>query len=309
MSASSTNSPVPMTTPTPTPESTPAEPTPSELTPLEPNNLSTLFSNIMSLTLRKLMTRRATIKEMETKLRATLKELEVSKALCEQLLQERDDTAWKAIKPETIQNCFKKAGFRNNVVDVVLEDEEPEILQGFPGYSSIDDNVAPYEIQSIEDLIKNVNDTQNEGLSENDEDEDESTPEEDNLMRPPRQNQVPPKKKKQTESTQIPQITKILNESLQLQKFNNDSDAKGNRAFLMSFVPIMDSMTPDLTMETRYEITNLFRNIQRNERNRSIPSNLSEFLYQRNQDSSGSSASRAYHETLSPTSFGHINGK
>lgn len=48
-SASSTNStpvyaPVPMTTPTQTPESTPTEHTPSELTPLEPNNLSTLFS-------------------------------------------------------------------------------------------------------------------------------------------------------------------------------------------------------------------------------------------------------------------------
>ncbi|CAG5029422.1 unnamed protein product [Parnassius apollo] len=69
--------------------------------------------------------------------------------------------------------------------------------------------------------------------------------EEDNLMRPPRQTRVPTKRKKQMESTQIPQITKILNESLQLQKLNNDSDAKGNRAFLMSFVPIMDSMTPD----------------------------------------------------------------
>ena len=47
--------------------------------------------------------------------------------------------AWEGIKSETIQNCFKKAGFRNNEVDVVLE-EEPVILQGFPGYSSIDDN-------------------------------------------------------------------------------------------------------------------------------------------------------------------------
>lgn len=83
--------------------------------------------------------------------------------------------AWEAIKPETIQNCFKKAGFRNNVVDVVLEEEKPEILQGFPGYSSIDDNVAPYEIQSIEDLIENVNNTQNEALSDNDEEDDEST--------------------------------------------------------------------------------------------------------------------------------------
>ncbi|CAG5001853.1 unnamed protein product [Parnassius apollo] len=63
----------------------------------------------------------------------------------------------------------------------------------------------------------------------------------------------------------------------------------------------MDSMTPDLAMETRYEITNLFRNIQRKERNRSIPSNLSEFLYHRNQEPSASSGSRAYHEdTLTP---------
>lgn len=83
--------------------------------------------------------------------------------------------AWEAIKPETIQNCFKKAGFRNNDVDVVLEEEEPVILQGFPGYSSIDDNVASYEIQSIEDLIENVNNTQEEAESDNDQ-EDESTP-------------------------------------------------------------------------------------------------------------------------------------
>lgn len=120
-------------------------------------------------------------------------------------------------------------------------------------------------------------------------------------MSPPRQNRIPIKRKKQMESIQIPQITKIFNESLQLQKLNNDSDAKGNRAFLMYFVPIMDSMTPDLAMETRYEITNLFRNIQRNDRNRSIPSNLSEFIYHRNQEPSGSSGSRAYHEgTLTP---------
>ncbi|CAD7089551.1 unnamed protein product [Hermetia illucens] len=52
------------------------------------------------------------------------------------------------------------------------------ILQVLPGYSSIDDNVAPYEIQfnSIEDLIENVNNTQKGDLSDNDEDEGESTP-------------------------------------------------------------------------------------------------------------------------------------
>ncbi|CAG4958200.1 unnamed protein product [Colias eurytheme] len=51
--------------------------------------------------------------------------------------------AWEAIKPETIQNCFTKAGFRNNEVDAVLEEEEPVILQGLPGHSSIDDNDPP----------------------------------------------------------------------------------------------------------------------------------------------------------------------
>lgn len=71
--------------------------------------------------------------------------------------------AREATKPEPIQNCFKKAGFRNNWVDVMLEEEEePVILQSFPGYSSIDDNVALYEIQSNEDLSENGNNTQKE---------------------------------------------------------------------------------------------------------------------------------------------------
>ncbi|KAK9753780.1 hypothetical protein QE152_g1764 [Popillia japonica] len=69
--------------------------------------------------------------------------------------------AWEAIKPETIQNWFKKAGFRNNEVDVALEKEELTKLQGFPGYASFDDNVA---IRSIENLIEDVNNTQKEAL-------------------------------------------------------------------------------------------------------------------------------------------------
>ncbi|XP_047507600.1 uncharacterized protein LOC125059061 [Pieris napi] len=54
-----------------------------------------------------MMTRRVTIKEMETKLRATLKELEVSKALCEQLLQERDDSEVE-VKNVVDKNTFLK---------------------------------------------------------------------------------------------------------------------------------------------------------------------------------------------------------
>ncbi|KAK9701354.1 hypothetical protein QE152_g30651 [Popillia japonica] len=70
-------------------------------------------------------------------------------------LEEEEPT----ILPETIQNCFKKAGFRNNEVDVALEEEEPTILQGFTGYASFEDNVATYEIRSIENLIEDVNNT------------------------------------------------------------------------------------------------------------------------------------------------------
>lgn len=133
--------------------------------------------------------------------------------------------------------------------------------------------------------------------------------EENILMRPPRQKKILTKKK-QKENIEIPQITKILNESLQLQKDNKDSDAKGNRAFLLSFVPIMNAMTPELAMETRFQITNLFRNIQRNETNSNIPietnptipSNLTEFIYRKNQDSRGSSSSREYSQAFSPIS-------
>ncbi|CAK1587236.1 unnamed protein product [Parnassius mnemosyne] len=82
---------------------------------------------------------------------------------------------WHAIKPKTIQNCFKKAGFRHNESDVLLG-EEPAILQGFSGYSSIDYNVALYETCSIEDLIQDVNNTQKEALSDDDEDKGESIP-------------------------------------------------------------------------------------------------------------------------------------
>ncbi|XP_048006503.1 tigger transposable element-derived protein 4-like [Leguminivora glycinivorella] len=85
--------------------------------------------------------------------------------------------AWQAIKPETIQNCFKKAGFRNDERNIVLEQEEPTILQDFPGYSSIDDNVATHEVLSVEDLIESVDFTQNAALSDDDDaNEQEETP-------------------------------------------------------------------------------------------------------------------------------------
>lgn len=62
---------------------------------------------------------------------------------------------------ETMQKFF------NNAVDVVLkEEEDEEILQDFLGHSSIDDK----------QLIQNVNSTQNETLSDHDDDVDESKP-------------------------------------------------------------------------------------------------------------------------------------
>lgn len=52
---------------------------------------------------------------------------------------------------------------------MLVGEEEPIILQDSPGYSAIVDNVAP-EIQSIKDLIENVNTTQRGALSDNDAD-------------------------------------------------------------------------------------------------------------------------------------------
>ncbi|KAK9719727.1 hypothetical protein QE152_g22534 [Popillia japonica] len=82
-------------------------------------------------------------------------------------------------RPLTVHNAIiniaVKAGFRNNEVDVALEEEEPTILQGFTGYASFEDYVATYEIRSIENLIEDVNNTQKEALSD-DEDKEESTP-------------------------------------------------------------------------------------------------------------------------------------
>ncbi|XP_063360017.1 tigger transposable element-derived protein 4-like [Cydia amplana] len=49
--------------------------------------------------------------------------------------------AWQAIKTETIQNSFVKAGFRN-YLNVEMEVIQPAILKDFSGYASSDDNVA-----------------------------------------------------------------------------------------------------------------------------------------------------------------------
>ena len=56
-------------------------------------------------------------------------------------------------------------------------------------------------------------------------------------------------------------ISRILSESVALQREERRSDQFGNKAFLLSFLPLMDSLTSDLSIEARYKITEVFRNI------------------------------------------------
>ena len=56
-------------------------------------------------------------------------------------------------------------------------------------------------------------------------------------------------------------ISKILSESVALHREERRSDKFGNKAFLLSFLPLMDSLPSDLSIEARYKITEVFRNI------------------------------------------------
>lgn len=56
-------------------------------------------------------------------------------------------------------------------------------------------------------------------------------------------------------------ISKILSESVALQREERRSDQFGNKSFLLSFLPVMDSLPSDLSIEARYKITEVFRNI------------------------------------------------
>lgn len=63
-------------------------------------------------------------------------------------------------------------------------------------------------------------------------------------------------------------ITNLMQESIALQKADSNvekisTDKTGNKAFLMSFVPLMDSLPPPVALDVRLQITELFRNATR----------------------------------------------
>jgi hypothetical protein len=56
-------------------------------------------------------------------------------------------------------------------------------------------------------------------------------------------------------------ISNILSESVALQRDERQRDKFGNKSFLLSFLPLMDSLPSELAIEARYKITEVFRNI------------------------------------------------
>jgi hypothetical protein len=56
-------------------------------------------------------------------------------------------------------------------------------------------------------------------------------------------------------------ISKILSESVALQREERRRDQFGHKTFLLSFLPLMDSLPSDLSIEARCKITEVFTNI------------------------------------------------
>lgn len=56
-------------------------------------------------------------------------------------------------------------------------------------------------------------------------------------------------------------ITQILSESVSLQREGKTDDKYGNKAFLLSFLPLMDSLPPHLCLDARMKITQVFQQV------------------------------------------------
>lgn len=59
-------------------------------------------------------------------------------------------------------------------------------------------------------------------------------------------------------------VTSIMAESRQLHREDGNSDKYGNKGFMLSFLPIMDSLPLHLQMHTRMQITEVFNSISFN---------------------------------------------
>jgi hypothetical protein len=71
---------------------------------------------------------------------------------------------------------------------------------------------------------------------------------------------------RQEEKQKIPLTTmkntsNIIAESVALQREERQSDQFGNKSFLLSFLPLMESLPSDLAIEARYKVAEVFRNI------------------------------------------------
>lgn len=56
-------------------------------------------------------------------------------------------------------------------------------------------------------------------------------------------------------------LTKVLQDSLAVQREERNSDKHGNKAFLMSYVPIMDNLSQQAQLQTRMRISQIFNDL------------------------------------------------
>lgn len=68
-------------------------------------------------------------------------------------------------------------------------------------------------------------------------------------------------RKEDNSNSTIETVANALSEMVSWHHEERLNDKFGNRAFLLSFLPLMDELTADLVLEARFKITEIFRNI------------------------------------------------
>lgn len=91
--------------------------------------------------------------------------------------------AWEEIAPNVIKNCFRKAAFGvwNDLQEadgLPLEEEDFQLLQNFPHYSTVDDNLVTSSTRTLDEIIADTTTIENL-KDEDDEQEEEDDQEED----------------------------------------------------------------------------------------------------------------------------------
>lgn len=83
--------------------------------------------------------------------------------------------AWHNVTPQTIQNCFKKAGFREGVAEETTLELE-KVINGvnMEEFTTVDDNLETTDCQTVEEIMESLLEPAEDSGEDNDDDENGS---------------------------------------------------------------------------------------------------------------------------------------